>query len=354
MSFVITKWRKHIVIWVAITVSLPAVYSCFWLIMAKKIENDIYHWKRQQETAAWKFDYDKIRVSGFPWNWVFNLENPNFKNIRASNELRWSGSQLQMKLKPWDLKNVEFWTKGKQELHFYKKSLIKPVKARIKNGWGKLTLNRFGKIGDLKFSLDECVIQTPDTKQVQLNGISVTLSSNLPNKPETRAHQVPLFHLNTEFSGLILPRMAFPSLEKKISELRLSADFLGVAEGRTIKEFLSTWSQNGGSLEINHINFKWAKLKFSGNGTLALDDQLQPIAALSAKVSGYKAAINSMVLSGFIKPSLGMVLSFAASILAKKRESLNQEQIGIPLTLQDSFLHLGPVKILKIPILNWE
>ena len=34
-----------------------------------------------------------------------------------------------------------------------------------------------------------------------------------------------------------------------------------------------------------------------------------------------------MVGSGFIKPGLGMVLSFAASILAKKREGLNQEQI---------------------------
>ena len=154
--------------------------------------------------------------------------------------MRWLGSQLQMKLKPWDLKNVEFWTKGKQELYLFKKSSIKPIKARMKNGWGKLTLNRFGKIGELKVSLKKCVIQTPDKKQIQLNKIRVALSSNLPNKPETRAHQVPLFHLNTEFSGLILPRMAFPSLEKKISELRLSADFLGVAEGKPLKDYLST------------------------------------------------------------------------------------------------------------------
>ena len=354
MSFVIIKWRKHIVIWVAIIVSLAAVYSCFWLIMAKKLENGISHWKEQQETTGWKFDHGKIAVSGFPWNWVLNVEKPNFKNIRASNKVRWLGSQLQMKLKPWDLKNVEFWTKGNQELYLFKKSSIKPFKARMKNGWGKLTLNRFGKIGELKFSLKKCVIQTPDKKQIQLNKIRVALSSNLPNKPETRARQVPLFQLNTEFSGLVLPRMAFPSLGEKISGLRLSADFLGVAEGKTIKEFLSTWSKKGGSLEINHINFKWSKLKFSGNGTLALDAQLQPIAALSAKVSGYKATINSMVGSGFIKPGLGMVLSFAASILAKKREGLNQEQIRISLTVQDGFLHLGPAKIFKIPRINWE
>ena len=354
MSFVITKWRKHIVIWVAIIVSLATVYSCFWLIIAKKLENGISHWKEQQETAGWKFDYGKIEVSGFPWNWVLKVERPNFKNIRGNDRFRWSGSQLQMKLKPWNLKNVKFWTEGKQELYFFKEGSITPVKARMKNGWGKLTLNRFGKIGQLKFSLNKIFIQTPDTRKVQLSQISVTLSSNLPNKSETRARQVPLFQLNTEFSGLVLPRMAFPSLEEEISELRLSADFLGVAEGKNIKDFLSTWSKNGGSIEINNINFKWSKLKFSGNGTLALDAQLQPIAVLSAKVSGYKATINSMVVSGFIKPSLGMVLRFAASILASKREGLKQEQIRVSLTLQDGFLHLGPVKIFKIPNINWE
>ena len=75
--------------------------------------------------------YNMVSFTSIPYSEVYrrgniqkeiissmNLEKPNFKNIRASNELRWSGSQLQMKLKPWDLINVEFWTKGKQELHF--------------------------------------------------------------------------------------------------------------------------------------------------------------------------------------------------------------------------------------------
>jgi len=354
MSFVITKRRKHIIIWLAILVSLAAVYSCFWLIMAKKIENGLSNWKEQQETMGWKFDHGKIKVSGFPWSWVLNIEKPHFKNTRASNKLRWLGSQLQLKLKPWDLQNVEFRTKGKQELYFFKGNSIRPIKARMESGWGTLTLNQFGKIGELKFSLNKCAIQTSDTKQVQLNQVRLTLSSNLPNKPETRARLVPLFHLNTEFSVLVLPKTAFPSPEKKISKLKLSADFLGVAEGKTLKDYLSTWSKKGGSIEIHYINFNWSKLKFSGNGTVALDSRLQPIAALSAKVSGYMATINSMVISGIIKPSLGMVLSFAASALANKRGGLNQEQIRISLTVQDGFLHLGPIKIMKIPNINWE
>tara|TARA_B100000676_G_C18085011_1_gene854309 strand:+ start:2157 stop:3206 length:1050 start_codon:yes stop_codon:yes gene_type:complete len=342
--------RKRIVIFLAVIASLATVYYCGWMYIAFKIESGFSNLKEKYITTDLQIKHKDIEISGFPWGWCLKIERPRLK---FKNVFLWTTSLLKINLKSWDYKSFEFQTFGSHEAHIYRKNSPKHIKAKMKSGVGQLKLDQFGKVQEFNFSVKENTIQIPPANQIRFKKLSGSLILNKKHGIKPVTHQGPLVRLEMDLSSLVIPKTLLPKMEDEIAEIKLSTGLHGSLEGSNLKNILTNWTKNGGVIEINKMILNWGKLNFFGNGTFALDENLQPIAALSAKITGQNATINSMVVGGLIKASTGMLLKFITNALANKKRAKNQE-IKISLAVQDSFLYLGPIKILKIPKIRWK
>ena len=115
-------------------------------------------------------------------------------------------------------------------------------------------------------------------------------------------------------------------------------------------EALAAWSQGGGTVEVDSAALDWGPLKLAMNGTLALDRDLQPTAAMTAEVRG--AAQTLSALQDQLKPNELNIARTVVAMLARP-DGDGEPVIKAPLTIQHRGLFVGPLKLAPVPVIQW-
>src|SRR5262249_44415292 len=116
---------------------------------------------------------------------------------------------------------------------------------------------------------------------------------------------------------------------------------------------VTKWRDDGGTIEIEELELDWRPLRLTGSGTLALDAELQPQAALTATIAGYGEIVDSLLVAGAIKPNDGALAKIALGLLAKPGPS-GERQITAPIAVQEGRLFVGPVRLMTLPKISWD
>lgn len=107
---------------------------------------------------------------------------------------------------------------------------------------------------------------------------------------------------------------------------------------------LAAWNSAGGTMEIERFMLDWPPVKLEGDGTLALDQNLQPIAALSAKMQGLTRLADTLQQTGDLTASAADSLRSTAH---------GQSVVATPVTLQNGKVWVGPIAIIDQPQIQW-
>ena len=103
--------------------------------------------------------------------------------------------------------------------------------------------------------------------------------------------------------------------------------------GARLAEQAAAWRDGGGSLEIRHLALIWGPLDLTASATLALDDQLQPMGAGSARLVGYAETLDALAAHGAISRSAATAAKAVLSLLAHNPEDGSPPDVEVPLTL---------------------
>ena len=87
---------------------------------------------------------------------------------------------------------------------------------------------------------------------------------------------------------------------------------------------------------------------------MALDSALQPVAALTGTFTGYDETLEALAAAKLIKPGIARIGKFALGAMARPSSSGGRPEIEAPVTLQDSWLYVGPIKLLQLPTIRWN
>jgi hypothetical protein len=96
----------------------------------------------------------------------------------------------------------------------------------------------------------------------------------------------------------------------------------------------------------------YGKLKTHATGTIALDKDLQPLIAISAKFQGFFSAINTLKKAGYIRSGDAAMAKLILGVLSR-RVGKGERSISLPLTLQDGQLSAGPVPLMAVQAIDW-
>lgn len=158
----------------------------------------------------------------------------------------------------------------------------------------------------------------------------------------------PANHRETAFTAdMVLSRLTvsgqIPGLGTAIETVSLSLAVKGAVD-----KSLSAWRDDGGTVELQNAAIDWGPLSATGAGTLALDEKMQPMGALTARIKGYGAAIDALAAGKAMQPGDASLAKFVLAALSKP-DADGKPRIEAPVTLQNGFVYLGPAKLARLP-----
>jgi hypothetical protein len=97
----------------------------------------------------------------------------------------------------------------------------------------------------------------------------------------------------------------------------------------------------------------WGPLDLTASATLALDDQLQPMGAGSARLVGYAETLDMLASRAAISRSAATATKAVLSLVAHSPEDGSPPDVEVPLTLQYRTLSMRQVPLVRLPEVDW-
>jgi hypothetical protein len=116
-------------------------------------------------------------------------------------------------------------------------------------------------------------------------------------------------------------------------------------------EDLTTWRDNGGTIDVEKVQIESAPYKLIFKGTLALDAGLKAIGAGTIDFFGLTSFLKEQQKAGRITKSEANFLKLAILVLSNTTKQNKKSMIRIPITAQEGKLKVGLFSLFDLPSL---
>jgi hypothetical protein len=325
---------------------LAIAYTAYWFALARIVARDIDNWATLQRAQGYAVSYSQTPLGGFPFSVTVRFLNPDI--VAPSGRWRWQGAETRLRILPWAPFDLQLSAPGRHRL-----SLGGPSARQFWITGDRLTLSlhlsdgiaadRFG------FTLAHALIDDG------LGGLAtverLAAEARLPPGPPADPDHSSL-DLLANVTKLKLPEDPAMPLGREILAAHLEAQVMGPVPEGAPRQALLAWSRAGGDLELRRLEGVYGSIWFNGDGTLALDDALQPQFAGSFSVTGFGSALDRLAAAGVLAPGSAQMAKLMLAAMATNDGGLTR--VKLPLTVQDGALSMGPVRLATLRPLDWS
>lgn len=330
------------IIAVGVLIAACAGYSVYWYMAAGEIRAGIDRWIDDRRAKGWTVELGTPSVTGFPFRLNLSLQTPVLAG--PGNQWRWELPNVQAAARPWALNRIEMSAPGVHTVKTAEQvAALTLARAEgeldIRGGQPRFLLVRLAGVewvepGGVRTRIDTLTVRAED-------GVSVGESS----QPGTTGLGIAL-----DARKVVLPQAWKPPLGVGLNRLSIDAVAVGPFEPRgKLPEALARWRDAGGTLEVRAFALDWEALSLRGDGTFALDENLQPQGAMTAEIEGVEKTSDALIAAGVINART----AFAAKV-ANRALSLGGGPARLPVSIQRQRLYLGPVPLFRLKPVRWE
>lgn len=336
--------RKRLAIAILIVPLLCAGYTGIWFYAAHRIRNALPAWAASMHKQHLDLQWRSLRVAGFPL--AFRL---SFADMQVHDRDPGFTGDLHLPVlsasaRPWSPRVWRLVIPGGLTATAGKAADGPVVTAPAASG--NIVVSGTGSTLWL-------AVSRPTLKKgtVQYAARYAGLWFIIPPHPP-KGHDEPAIGIALDLRDLTLPA-APPPLPNPIDEVSFGVTLMGPIPPGRPREAAAAWSEAGGTLEVDRAAVRWGDLYIAGNGTVALDRNLQPIAAFSTGVEGYDQLMKTLVADGRIRPGAADLAQTALAFFAKPAPD-GKQQIKTSFRIQNGEMYLGPAPIGPAPHLDWD
>ncbi|MHA1107619.1 MAG: DUF2125 domain-containing protein, partial [Alphaproteobacteria bacterium] len=290
---------------------------------------------------------------GFPLALRLNIDSPGMEH--GADGRYWRGPAATISFRPWNLQRIEFSAPGTHRFGGGYGGRRSDFSLSAAAADGYVRIGNDGFMESLSVTLKGARFAGgPDRPETTARSFVVTLHAPAAAGSAAPPHRRPWFRLVADADGVDLPPTMRPALGNRIENLGLTAMLLGRLDPMGPPGALAAWRDSGGTVEIERLKLKWAALGLAADGTIALDRNMQPVGAMTARITGFRETTDALVAAGRVRPRDAVTARIVLGMLAKTPKDGGPPVITAPLSAQHGRLFIGPVGLLPLPRIGWH
>lgn len=326
------------------------VYSAIWWIVADALRGGFDGWAAGMRARGWSVSYERFRIEGYPGPLAPIVEAPSLAAPEASGGWRWQGPLVTARAWPWNPSRIAFAAAGEHRVRAGGADAA-PIRVRLGVASGLLLRPATGQETKIVLTLGDIAIRAPDRDRPR-SIASAEATIVLPDRPGRadagRGPEPPGPTIALSLAGIELG-----GPDRGIDGVSLTAKLTGPVPRAATARALAVWRDGGGVVEIGEIALRWRRARVDGSGTVALDRDLQPIAALSLRIEGRRDLVRALVAHGAVEQRNAGAVGLALQLVAGAGKG-GGGGIALPVTVQDRRLFLGPLSVMRLPRIDWD
>ena len=317
---------------------MAAAVTAYWFHAAGQVRKGLDAFTAQLRTEGWRVDMDSVRIGGFPIAVVARLEGVD---LRSPAGLSWHGDRIAATIPLLTPLDITVDMPGAHILAgFGWSGVVSAATART-----RLRLHPDGRLAGFAVTAETLALEQPGIDPLTLDGATITYDDLAPADP---GHATPSVAMTLALRGLGLPDISGSPLPRRVDAVQVEARVMGTMASTAPLAALAAWSKEGGTIELDRLALDWSPLSLEADGTLALDADLQPLIAISARIRGAGDVMVRLARAGLVEPRMASTAQVMLTIMARP-DAQGRSTLFVPLTLQDGLLSAGQVRLLRVP-----
>lgn len=343
-----------------------AAYYGYWRYVAAQLASGIDAWVADQRAFGNQVDFSWSGISGFPFAFRAEFQQPALRFHLPGAELAWQGSDLTAEMSPWNLRRIRIASTGEHNLWLQTQQQSGQWRLATIGLKGAVALHANGAVNELTAELDQPDVALPGGEAVAAGHAGLGLS--LPESPPADYTQ-PFAAVTLDLTRVVLPQGMRLLTADPVDQASLDATIMGPMAGPlgqsldpsplqppaappSIAQILSAWRDAGGDIEVKSFRFTQGPLSASGEATLALDPDLQLLGAGTVSTTGLSDAVEILLRDGMIPADRALVARATVKALERTGDE-GKAQAKFALSLQNRTLSFGPAPLLTLPPIVW-
>lgn len=352
--------RKYL-LFVATLVVGALLWTGGWFWFANKLRTDITAFAEAQRAEGVLLDWAELRVSGYPIRFDTTFTGPTARKTTPERDITWAGPDTAIRPFVEGPGVVSFRAPGQHLIEVIEGGEGMSLQADAEDLQGRLSFTNHGRVNGLRGRAEPLGLVINDTVPLTLASAAFDWERrNGPAAPEGIHPDGVGDTLSVILEQIDLTRVPLEpgvarTLGRTIEQFRGRIDLRGPLQPESISpESLTRWRDAGGTLEVETLTLNWGPLRIAGNGTLTVDQALQPVGAFAARISGLETLLDLLEQSGEIRPQQAAIARLALAVLTRAPEGGGPPEASVPISIQDRMLSIGPVPLVQLPVVIWN
>lgn len=342
--------RRLLAAGAAVLGGLLIVHAGLWFFATRRLSDELIAWQAQTRAAGWTVAAGNPVRAGWPLAAALSIPDVMLAADRAGTP-SWQAAQVEVSV-----------------------ALFHPRQLRIR-GAGRQVL-RLPGLPEVGFTADRLVVTVPlepgaDQGDLAIAGLRAALPTGELRIPTLAAHAgfrptsgsgEPAIAITASADAIALPPLpggrSWP-FGPHIASVSFDAALTGrlpptaSAPAAALTAAATAWRDGGGSLEVHRLALGWGQLGLSANGSLQLDEHLQPLGYATARLVGTDATLAALAASGLLAPRSVQAVKGVLTLLARVPEGGGAPQVDLPVLLQDRTVVVGGYPLVRVPEWQW-
>ncbi|KAF0115313.1 MAG: hypothetical protein FD149_1629 [Rhodospirillaceae bacterium] len=322
---------------------LLALYGGWWSYTVATLQDTLALWSVRQRSQGWDVELPEPVIGGFPFGIVATFGPTTLAETAGGWSWRSPGGEATVH--PLNAGRVTLRIPGRHTI-------------RLPPAWGGalVTLDAEGLMVEITHTWGgrpQHYIVTLDGARIE--GFAAPVAVHAAHGTvQWRDDEPSVIVATFDGKGIDLPPALDLPVGPRVEAVTLKSEVRGAIPPGDLAQALAKWREAGGTLEVNSLLIHWPPLKVQASGTLALDEQLQPVGALSARVQGLFEALDSLSRRGVIRARDTSMAKVVLGMLAQPPQEGGPPVISLPLTIQAREMLAGPVRLFRLPDIRWS